>query len=112
MIISFKTWAGDSASECTPSETALTDDEVVSKGPGPHELQNCNDKYDYFEPVESASSLSTPSEHPYDQFASLNLGNTVIRLDKVHIFLLTLQIYKLDHVNLLTILIVLNSSHG
>ena len=76
---------GDSASECTPSETALTDDEVVvSSAPVPLDMQNVDTaKYDYFEPVDSASSLSTPSEHPYDQFASLNLGNTVIRLDKV-----------------------------
>lgn len=83
-IIVSKTLTADSASECTPSETALTDDEVVvRKDLLSPEQQNANAKYDYFEPVDSASSLSTPSEHPYDQFASLNLGNTVIRLDRV-----------------------------
>ena len=78
-------WAG-SASEQTPSESIVTseDEAVRSKPPLP---QSTSMGFDYVEPVHSASSVSTPpaSSIPDDPFASDNLGDTVIKLDKVSV---------------------------
>ena len=78
-------WAG-SASEQTPSESIVTseDEAVRSKPPLP---QSTSMGFDYVEPVHSASSVSTPpaSSIPDDPFASDNLGDTVIKLDKVRV---------------------------
>ena len=70
-----------STSENTPSESAMTSDDETK----PH-LPSSNLGFDYVEPVESGSSVSTPptSSLPDDEpFASDNLGDTVIKLDKV-----------------------------
>ena len=75
-------WAG-SASEQTPSESLVTseDEAVRSKPPLP---QSTSMGFDYVEAVHSASSVSTPpASIPDDPFASDNLGDTVIKLDKV-----------------------------
>jgi hypothetical protein len=42
--------------------------------------------YDYVEAVDSGSSLSTPNSGNHEPFASEFLGETVIHLDKVHLY--------------------------
>lgn len=90
----FQGWAGGSVSEHTPSESGATTEEessaaVSSKpppGPGPVPPLNKSNsqKYDYVEPVHSASSLSTPPNSSFsdDPFASESLGATAICLGK------------------------------
>ena len=83
-----QTWAG-SVSENTPSQSIVTtDDEAVCpKLPNPQNpaIASSSMGFDYTEAVESSSSLATPpSSVPDDPFASENLGDTVIRLDKVN----------------------------
>jgi len=76
-------WAG-SASEKTPSESVLTseDEAVPSKPPLP---LNSSMGFDYVEAVHSGTSVSTPPESslPDEPFASDNLGDTIIEVDKV-----------------------------
>ena len=90
----FQGWAGGSVSEHTPSESGATTEEessaaVSSKpppGPGPAPPLNKSNsqKYDYVEPVHSASSLSTPPNSSFsdEPFASESLGATAICLGK------------------------------
>ena len=73
-------------SEHTPSENGATTEEesaAVAKPPPPLNKSN-SQKYDYIEPVHSASSLSTPPNSSFsdEPFASESLGATAIRLDK------------------------------
>ena len=47
-----------------------------------------SDRFDYVEPVDTTSSMSTPTSSNYwdnDPFAKDSLGDTVIHLDKVRI---------------------------
>ena len=72
-----------STSEQTPSESAVTSEAVsegeVVAGVSRHKMrQTSKQAYDYAEPVESASSISTPPAIE-DPFASDNLGDTVIK---------------------------------
>lgn len=83
----FQGWAGGSVSEHTPSESGATTEEessaAMSSKPPPLNKSN-SQKYDYIEPVHSASSLSTPPNSSFsdEPFASEFLGATAIRLDK------------------------------
>ena len=88
----FQSWAGGSVSEHTPSESGATTEEessaaVSSKpppGPAPPLNKSNSQKYDYVEPVHSASSLSTPPNSSFsdEPFASESLGATAICLGK------------------------------
>lgn len=70
----------DSASEHTPSESEVTTEDDAPKPPISH---STSEAFDYVELVHSASSLSTPPCTSSDQpFASEDLGETVICLDK------------------------------
>ena len=76
-----------STSEQTPSESAVTSEAVsegeVVAGVSRHKMrQTSKQAYDYAEPVESASSISTPPAAE-DPFASDNLGDTVIKFGDV-----------------------------
>ena len=65
-----------------------TDDEAVCPNPQNASIASSGMGFDYVEPVESGSSLATPpSSIPDDPFASESLGDTVIRLDRVHTIL-------------------------
>ena len=95
-IQQFQSWVV-SASEHTPSESALTTDEEANHAKQTKALAlNSNLGFDYVEPVDSASSMSTPppSSLPDDPFASDNLGETVIRLDKVCLYMNHAHMYS------------------
>ena len=73
-------------SEHTPSESGITTEEETGGDQSKPPLVKSNSqKYDYIEPVQSASSMSTPprsSPFSDEPFASDNLGDTAVRLDK------------------------------
>ena len=63
----------------------MTTEEEPGDLPKPPLVKTNSQKYDYVEPVHSASSLSTPphsSSFSDEPFASESLGATAIRLDK------------------------------
>lgn len=73
-------------SEHTPSESGVTTEEETGGDQSKPPLVKSNSqKYDYVEPVHSASSMSTPpqsSSFSDEPFASESLGATAVRLDK------------------------------
>ncbi|XP_032242223.2 pericentriolar material 1 protein isoform X2 [Nematostella vectensis] len=82
----FQAWMG-SNSELTPSETVDTETEDESQAPEEDAVPAqvvTEGIYDYAEPVESGSTLSTPtsSQAGESPFASEGLGDTVIHLDQ------------------------------
>lgn len=85
--IAYEQWIA-SASEQTPSESAMTttDDESESQALQTlaKQIQN-NEMYDYAELAETQSegNISTPSSHHDTPFAAEDLGNTVINLEDV-----------------------------
>lgn len=70
----------DLTSERTPSMSEVTTEDDAPKQPFSH---STSEAFDYVELVHSASSLSTPPCSSSDQpFASEDLGETVIYMDK------------------------------
>ena len=73
-------------SEHTPSESGMTTEEETGGDQSkPPMVKSNSQKYDYIEPVQSASSMSTPprsSSFSDEPFVSDHLGATAVRLDK------------------------------
>ena len=53
-----------------------------------------NDKFDYAEQAADTSSLSTPTNENESPFSRDSLGDTVIHLDQVIVFLLSISLKK------------------
>ena len=89
-------WGGGSEEGHTPSESEVTSEDDLKQPPPPPLAAAAaaatvtvgGGGFDYAEAVHSASSVSTPptSFLTDEPFASDNLGDTVIRLDKVHVY--------------------------
>ncbi len=69
-------WLGEASDNSGPSESEDGGSKVRSK---PVLLNRPSQAFDYVEAVNSASSISTP---PHEPFASDDLGDTVVKLDK------------------------------